>query len=180
MDVMILERLEKAKTATPTWDPAAGGKLSWIRFVDTKTVLLPNPNRFEAICDEILNGRYYPADAVEFFADELPLRPGTRIVQRAPFLFLRLWSVAEIFIADQSAQELKFGYVTTNQHHGRGIWQIILTKQQDNIRLKIDSTVTPGSLLFWLGLPVARFLQLRARRRGIENLKRLALLPAEV
>jgi hypothetical protein len=130
----------------------------------------------------MLEGDFYPADVLSFHGrfrlEGRRWRVGDRLVQRArliPWLdWPVLWSVAEVFIAEKSSNECTIGYVTTNRHFGRGIWRAILTRRGDRLFLKIKSTAGPGSWQFWLGLPFARYLQLRARRRAIEDFRRAA------
>lgn len=61
------------------------------------------------------------------------------------------------------------GYVTTAHHHGRGIWQACLERKGGVLTIRVRGIACPQSLLFWLGLPVSRYLQKRAWRRAIET-----------
>lgn len=173
--------LELADRAQPTWDPVAGGAPCIVCFRDDKTFDLgidEDGSRFGTISGLLMAGNYYPPDAVRFdgrFRDEhRNLRVGDRVVQRAP-LFGKLGgplvrSVAEIYVADRQPDLCTFGYVTTTQHLARGIWTAQLTLKEARLTLRVSSTASPGSLLYWLGVPCARWLQLRARRRGFENI----------
>ena len=164
-----------------SWHPQTGGNASPITFRDDITVSLgpdPTGKRLKAIAAKILSGNYYPPDAVKFKPSELPLRPGTRILQNAPIIPGLAWpsatSIVEIFVADQTEDSLHVGYVTSTRHHGRGIWQARITRLKDhNLQIRVWSTAMPNSFLFWIGLPYARFLQLRARRRAIEEFQNL-------
>ncbi len=183
---------------TTTWHPEAGGKRAWLVFEDDKTYDVgPNTgDRFEEVCNRILGGNYYPNDAIvvdgDFRKEGRLVRKGDKIFQSAP-LFGRfggpkLKSVVEVFLAERSkattsfAEELNrgkkpvprychFGYVTTKKHHGRGIWQARLETTNSRLNLRVWSTSMPNSIWFWLGLPIARCLQLRARRRAIEEFR---------
>lgn len=182
MPLSIEERIVKARTATPTWDPVTGGRRAWVCFDDHKAVELgddPEKLVFHALANKILSGDYYPNDAVEFFGEfrteERPLRQGDRIVQLAPLAqVVSLWSVAEVFVAETSETECRLGYVTTDQHFGRGIWCATLVWSQGRTWLTVVSTASPGSWLFWIGLPVARYLQLRARSRSVQEFTKIA------
>lgn len=175
---------EKAESAQINWDPVKGGKRAWMCFEDDKTYDLgPDPDgvRFESIATRMMSGNYYPQDAVNFagrFREEgRDLKPGDRVVQRAP-LFGKLGgpllpSAAEIYVAEREEGRCRIGYVTTSIHFGRGIWTAELTRSEGNLELHVWSTASPRSLLFWLGLPYARYLQLRARRRAVEEFRKL-------
>lgn len=164
-----------------SWHPETGGKIAPIVFHDDITISLgpdPSGERLQKLKGKILAGNYYPADAVQFFPTETTLKPGTRILQRAPIVpglpWLVATSITEIFIAKTSDSEIHIGYITTARHHGRGIWQAKITRKPDNeLEIRVWSTAMPNSLLFWLGLPWARFLQLRARRRAIEEFRQI-------
>jgi hypothetical protein len=173
---------ERAESAPRTWDPIHGGRRGPILWDDDAEYHLgtdPTGDRFEAVARRMLGGDYYPPDAVRFwgkFRDEKrPLRVGDRILQGAP-LFLSaggplLRSVAEVFVAERTEYTCEIGYVTTTMHFGRGIWRARLRRESDALFLRVTSTAMPGSLLFWLGLPIARSMQLRARRRAVEDLR---------
>lgn len=185
MEARLEQRFEKYLEAPNTWDPATGGKRAIIGFRDSLEVTLPgcpSGKIIEAIIDRMLSGDYYPPDAVQFFGrfrDEgRHLKKGERILQRArmlPFLDqFCLYSMAEIFVAVAGQRYCRIGYVTTKRHFGRGIWSATLHESNGAMKLLVESEAYPGSWQFWLGLPVARYLQLRARRRGIENICKMA------
>lgn len=128
-----------------------------------------------------MTGNYYPPDAVRFsgrFRQEgRDLRIGDRVVQQAP-LFGKLGgrlvpSGAEIYVAEKGTDRCKIGYVTTAIHLARGIWSAELVRAEGHLQLTVQSTASPASWLFWLGLPYARFLQLRARRRAMKEFRLL-------
>lgn len=167
--------------ARTTWHPTKGGKRSWVCFDDHIEVEVGSDDgdSFEQIGERMMSGDYYPVDAVQFFGDfreeRRVLRAGDRVIQRASLpLRAGLWSEAEVFVAERDSEHCRIGYVTTDKHFGRGIWQAELRRRQGRLLLCIVSTVSPGSWPFWVGLPLARFLQLRARRRGIEECRRVA------
>ena len=178
-------RFEKLKDAPLTWHPVDGGKRSWPCFEDALTADLgddPHGHRFAIIAERMINGHYYPPDAVQYFCEAhdagRSLKPGDRVLQFAPFLpflpnFLGAWQMVEIFVASKNADEARLGYVTTAKHHGRGIWESVLRREDGKLTMTVTSTTCPRSWLFWLGMPVARLLQLRARRRAIEEFRRL-------
>lgn len=185
MEARLEQRFEEYLGAPNTWDPALGGKRGLIGFNDSLEESLPgqlSDRTIEAIIDRMLSGDYYPPDAVQFFGrfrDEgRHLKIGERILQRArmlPFLDrFYLYSMAEIFVAESGHRYCRIGYVTTKRHFGRGIWSATLHEKDGTMKLLVESEAYPGSWQFWVGLPVARYLQLRARRRGIENIRQLA------
>ena len=174
--------LEKAEQAPLTWDPVKRGKGAWVCFDDTKTYDLgpdPTGTRFQEISDKMLGGRYYPPDAIraygKFIGEHRPLRVGDRVLQQAP-LFCKgggplLNSAVEIYLADLTDDRCRLGYVTTAFHYGRGIWNAELVKREGHLWLTVQGTASPNSWMFWLGLPVARWMQLRARRRAVEEFR---------
>ncbi len=180
MEAKVKERFEDGLSAPLSWSPTEGGKKSPICFEDSLTVDLgpdPTGERFTAIADKILSGNYYPPDAVQFFGlhqdENRPIKPGDRIQQRAPFGPLGFWSMVEIFMAERTDDTCRIGYVTTEKHHGRGIWSATLMRAAGNLILKVESIANPHSFLFWAGLPFARLLQLRARLRAIQEFRKL-------
>ena len=185
MDPSLRRKFDERKAAPVTWDPAKGGKRALICFDDELTADLGpdhNGHRFKKISERMLKGHYYPPDAIQYFCEAHEhnrlLQPGDRVLQRAPILpflpSLGVWSMVEIFVANGTEDECRLGYVTTAKHHGRGIWQSVLRRQDGKLSMTVTSTTSPNSWLFWIGLPLARFLQLRARRRAIEEFKKVA------
>lgn len=172
--------LEAATRAPLSWDPELGGKRAWICFEDEKTYDIgPDTERvrFQEISKRMLSGHYYPKDAVVFrgkFSEEgRNLRVGDRIVQTAPLLGKlggpKVHASAEIYIAELEENRCKIGYVTTVLHPGRGIWTAELMRQSGRLTLRVSSIASPNTWMFWLGLPYARYLQLRARSRAVEE-----------
>jgi hypothetical protein len=187
VDPDIAERIRLAESAELTWDPITGGRRAWICFEDDETYTLgsdPGGKRFEQIVQRTLEGHYYPADAVvvhgRFQQEGRQIRAGDRLVQSAPLLLglggPRLWSSVEVVLAATehmpAGHRFRFGYVTTELHHGCGIWQAELTLIRDELSIRVRGTASPHSWLFWLGLPVARYFQRRAWRRAIEEFRK--------
>jgi hypothetical protein len=180
----VAAKLERAKTAPLTWDPASGGRPGWLTFRDDKSYDLgldPSGARFAEITARMLHGRYYPPDVLmiygEFQSDQRPLRKGDRILQLAP-LFGRLGgpklaASTEMFVAETEPGRTRIGYVTTRFHLARGIWSAELTRRGERLTLHVLGTAVPSSWLFWLGLPYARWLQKRAWRRAVEIFRAL-------
>jgi hypothetical protein len=177
MDADINKRYQQMKDAPLTWDPVKGGKKALICFNDSLTGgLSPWPNQilFDAVADRMMGGRYYPKDAVEVFGpfldEQRDIRVGDRVLQRAPLFWgICVWSMVEIYVAERGKDYCKVGYVTTNKHHGKGIWTATFLVEEDELVLRVSSIASPKSFLFWIGLPFARYLQLRARRRAFED-----------
>lgn len=176
--------ISRAESAVPTWDEIAGGKGSLVEFHDDKTYDLgadPNRTRFQEIIRRTLSGQYYPTDAVlvtgRFAQENREIKKGDTLIQTAPLFGKvggpRITSVAKIFVCEQSEQAFRFGYVTTNLHLARGIWSAELNWSEDRLTLRVKSIAMPGSLLYWMGLPIARVLQLRARRRSVEEFTKI-------
>lgn len=184
VDPHIERRFRDGLKAPLSWHRTEGGKRSFVCFEDELVEDLgpdADGSRFNMIAERMLSGRYYPGDAVQFyglFQDEnRHLRPGDRIQQRAPILpfwdGLVAWSMAELFVAEKTGSKCSIGYVTTQKHHARGIWRADLVLADGQLTLTVKSTAFPNSFLYWLGIPVARYLQLRARRRAIEEFRRV-------
>lgn len=184
MDDQTLRKIERAESAELSWHPEHGGRKSWLVFEDDKIFDLgpdPQGKRLDEVMDRTLHGRYYPADAVEVFGrfalEGREIRVGDRLVQKAR-LFGRwggpLFSASvEVYVSQKAEDRFSFGYVTTRLHHGRGVWRADFSLVDGNLRLCVRSTSMPSSFWFWIGLPVARYLQLRARRRAVEEFRRV-------
>jgi len=177
----IKKKLETVYQHPLAWNPVTGGKRAFIWFDDETDESLgadPTGERFQKIGDLIFAGKYYPADTVEFFPTEVPLKPGVRIVQRARFFPTLKWPVAysivEIYLATRNETTIEIGYVTTKRHHGRGIWTATITRHPDNeLTIRVVSIALPNSFLFWIGLPWARHLQVRAKWRAIQEFRKI-------
>jgi len=174
------ELLELAEQARLTWDPVEAGKRAWICFDDDNRYDLgpdASGNRFLEIARRMMNGHYYPEDAIRMRGRYLEqgrgLRPGDRILQEAP-LFGKLGgpvlrSAVEMYVAELTSDMCRIGYVTTAFHYGRGVWSAELQRKDHHLWLTVKSVASPKSWLFWLGLPLARWLQVRARRRAVQE-----------
>jgi hypothetical protein len=178
MDAGIRARFERYAKSPTTWNPVSGGRRLLVAWDDDITEDLgpdPDRSRFSQIADLMTSGRYYPADVIVFHRlHEGPMTPGERVLQQTALLGIPLWSMVEIFLAERTETICRIGYVTTAKHHGRGIWQAHLTWEVGQLSLRVFSTAGPQSIWFWLGLPIARFLQLRARRKALERFKSLS------
>ncbi len=177
-------RYHRYKSAPRTWDPGAGGKKPPICWEDHLTWTLgedPDGLRFVEISDRMLTGHYYPRDVIESFGlwtDEgREIRAGDRILQCARLLpfsaWPALWAMTEVFVAARTTESCYLGYVTTQRHFGRGIWRANLIRARDGLTLEVISTSGPQSWLFWIGLPIARFLQKRAWRRAAQEFNKI-------
>lgn len=175
MDEKVIRRFDAYRRSGLTWHPETGGRRPLIAWDDDVTTDIgpdPDGSRFRTMADQMMTGRYYPAEVIIFHRQRTgPMSPGERILQQAFVLGVSLWSMVEIFAAEQQEDFCRIGYVTTSRHHGRGVWEAVLTRTGARLSLRVKSTSGPQSAWFWLGLPIARSVQLRARKRGIENLR---------
>lgn len=171
--------IARAERSPVNWRPGQDRPRRGICFVDDRTFDLgaDEGSAFDRVAETMLAGDYYPPDAVRFsgrFRDEgRSLQTGDRVFQAAPLgplSFIKLRSCVEIFVAERTESRASVGYITTKMHHGQGEWRADLTRESQRLTLRVQSVALPASPLFWIGLPVARALQLRARRRGVENL----------
>jgi|SRR5579862_7034966 len=180
----IRERYERYRSADLTWDPVKGGRRPLICWVDSSFSFLGEDldgSGFVEVSGRMLGGRYYPPDAIDFFGpweDEgRELKVGDRILQRArlfPFSnWPVLWAMTEVFVAERTSTTCHIGYVTTRRHFGRGLWQARLSRTEEGLELEVESISGPQSWLFWVGLPLGRYLQQRAWRRAILEFARI-------
>jgi hypothetical protein len=173
-------RLERWSDAPLTWDPVRGGKRPLVCWDDDATYDLGEDEhgaRFEAIKARMLSGRYYPPEVIEFYGqwqkEGRDMRPGDRVLQHVRlFGIVSLWAMTEIFIAESSDSACTIGYVTTKRHFGRGKWQATLTRVGQRLSLRVQATAGPGSFWFWLGLPVARWMMVKAWKSAAEDFRR--------
>jgi hypothetical protein len=141
----------------------------------------PDGARFAEISARMLAGRYYPADAIEFFGrwqeEDRQIATGDRILQKArvlpPLRWPFVWAMTEVTVAERSEARCEIGYATTTRHFARGVWQASLSRSEGRLSLRIEATVTPASFLYWLGLPWARHIQFRAWRRAVEEFRKI-------
>lgn len=173
-----------AEKARLTWHPTEGGRRGWICFDDLRSFDLgadATGRRFQLIADRMMSGRFYPTDAIraygKFSQEARELRVGDRVLQQAPLLGKLgsplLSSAVEIYAAERTDHCCRIGYVTTAFHFGRGIWSAELAGKDSRLSLTVRSIASPQSWLFWAALPIARYLQLRARRRAVETFREL-------
>ena len=174
-------KLEAWRSVPLTWNPATGGKRPLVCWEDDFTYDLgqdPDGTRFEEIAGRMTSGNFYPKDVIEFYGDwileERDMRQGDRVLQKAVLPGVRLWSMAEMFVVQRGPTETSIGYVTTQRHFGRGKWQATMTRSAKGaLILHIRATAGPGSFWFWIGLPVARFLMVRARLSAVKEFRNL-------
>lgn len=175
VDRAVRERFEAWKAEPLTWHPVQGGKRPLIAWDDDITVDLgadPDGSRFREIADRMMTGRYYPPHVIVFHREtDAPMVPGERVLQETHLAFVRLWSMVEIFLADRGDDFCRIGYVTTRRHHGRGIWQAHLTRNEGKLSLRVFSMAGPQSMWFWIGLPIARWKQLWSREQAIKSFR---------
>lgn len=177
----IRPRFERYRTARLTWDPVKGGKKPIVSWNDHLVSDVGPEENFDGIAGRMLDGHYYPPDVIDAFGpwmdEDREVAPGDRMLQRArliPFLaWPVVWSITEVFVAERTEDRCSLGYVTTEKHHGRGIWRADLRKREGRLELQVTGISGPQSWLFWLGLPIARALQKRAWRRAIEEFRTL-------
>lgn len=169
---------QRAREARLTWDPVEGGRIGPVCFLDEKLYDLgedADGSRYAEITKRMLSGHYYPPDVLtiegDFQHEAREIRAGDRLIQISrPIPFgPQLATVTEVFIANRGVAETRFGYVTTNLHYARGIWEARLTRVDGRLKLHVRGTVCPSSFLFWIGLPIARYIQKRAWRRAYET-----------
>lgn len=179
-------RYESYRHSPLSWDPLKGGKRPLVAWNDDHTYDLgrdPGGQRFQTVSKRMLSGDYYPPDAISSFGpwidEDREIRVGDRNLQRARVLPFSawpvLWSMTEIFVAERTETTCILGYVTTKKHFGRGIWHAELSRRGDALEMHVTGFSGPASWQFWLGLPVARWLQKRAWRRAIEEFRVLGV-----
>lgn len=178
MPPSVRDRFDRMKNAPLTWHPVQGGKLPLVHWRDRKVADLgadSTGERFRAIADLMISGHYYPPDVIQFFGrfgdEKRDLEVGDRVLQKFVFCSVPLWSMVEIWVATRTESECHIGYVTTTVHHGRGIWEARLTRKDGQLEIEVKSISGPQSWLFWLGLPVARWVQLQARAKAIRRFR---------
>lgn len=176
----IRRRFNAWKTAPRSWEPGQGGKVALLSWNDSLTKDLgedSDGSRLQELGTKLLNGHYYPDDVIEFFGewqDEGRLmRAGDKILQRAHLAFgIKLWAMVEVFVAEMSDDVCRLGYVTTQKHFGKGQWEIVIRRNGSRLRLEVSAISGPGSFLFWIGLPIARYYQMRAWRKALSSFGR--------
>lgn len=148
---------------------------SWVFFDDDLTTNLgpdPDGTRFQKIAELVRTANYYPKHVVEFYTDSGELSIGKRVLQIAPLTplgFPKLYSMVEISDLEITPTSITVGYFTTTKHFAKGWWKAEFKRENNQITLRVRSLALPNSLLYWLGIPFARYLQLRARREAIKR-----------
>lgn len=139
------------------------------------------PGRFERVADALLRYTFYPPDVMRHattFADR-PARLGDRIgmVLLVPLLPgyapISLPATTEVNLAERGEDHASFGYLTTTAHYGKGAWSATVTRAGGQLSLRLQSRMTPLHPLALLGLPIYRWFQQRAHRRGAAHLGRV-------
>lgn len=129
---------------------------------------------FEATADRWVSGKYYPEDVIRFHFIGDRLRVGTRILQEMTiFSAITLFAMVEITVCERSEQECRIGYVTTRRHFARGEWSARIWWEADSLELgfEVKAVTCPSSFWFWVGLPIARYYQMRAWRKAIASIR---------
>lgn len=168
---------EKWEHAPLSWQPdnlGRVGPVSWNDHLHEELGFDPDGFLFCALADRVMHGRYYPPDVIEFFGrwqDEgRKIRKGERILQIAHLpLGIRLPVMTEIYIAVDKEDYCEIGYVTTKHHFGKGRWHLVAQRQDGRVTIDVDANSGPGSFWFWVGLPIARWFQMKAWRKAIES-----------
>ncbi len=171
-------RFERWKNSPLSWN-SKKPTTCWVRFSDSHEVSLGGDSdgtRFQKIADLMLGGLYYPPEVIRFYSPGLsannPLHKGTRVLQQASLgLGVTVCSMVEIFLSERSENLCAVGYYTTKHHFACGWWKAKLRLIDGELKLQVESLAMPGSLLYWLGLPIARYLQIKARTEAIERFR---------
>ncbi len=141
------------------------------------------PEAFERAKAALLVYRFYPDDVMvrrtQFEEEGRPVRVGDRLglglllpnlPGLSPFM---LPAIVEVDVVEVTAQSVRFGYVTTERHYGRGHWLAEISRSGDRAILSVTCHIRPARWYVWLGLPVYRRFQLAAFRAGLANLRAL-------
>lgn len=135
--------------------------------------------RFDAMAEKLLSGNLYPPNVADFYGpwQGRLLRTGDRILQACP-LFPRLggplvWSMVEVYIAQQTEESVTLGYLTTEAHFAKGSWTAKITRANRRLTLEVTSSAVPKSMWFSAGLAYAKRLQHKATMRAVESLTRI-------
>ena len=177
--------LDRVQGSPLSWDPAKVGKRGRVVFEDDKIYDLgPDGAGFDEVAARMLGGCYYPTDAIRvygyFQAQGRPIQIGDRLLQQAPLLLgcggPVLNAGVEVIEASMTKDECQLGYVTTEFHFGKGVWNARLYREKGRLLLRVWSTTLPGSWLFWVALPIARWYQLRARRRAVQEFRKVVAM----
>jgi len=148
-----------------------------VQFDDDVTISLGDDQQlFDRIADHMMSGNYYPPEIIlfqgRFRTEQREIRKGDRILQlaRLPFLFgYRTKTITEISVAERTANHCQIGYYTTSRHFAQGWWQATLTRSGAEITLNVKCQARPQNLVYWIAIPVARFMQERARKAAFSR-----------
>lgn len=132
---------------------------------------------FQRAADHLLRYHFYPPDVMlhtsDFGLQQRHMRVGDRIVQRIRAVpGLDVLTMNEVTAVNDEPHYAGFTYTTTARHDEIGQWSAQVDWRDDNaLVLTIDSVgraAVPAVLM-----PIARYIQLRAHRRGIAHFRRL-------
>lgn len=132
-------------------------------------------DHFARAADLLLRYRFYPPDVMlhtsDFDQQRRRMRIGDRIVQRIRLLpGLDMLTMNEVTRVTDEPRCTGFTYCTTAKHDEVGQWSAeVALDDAGALHLHIHST-GKANLPFFLR-PFARFIQLRAHRRGIATFK---------
>lgn len=132
-------------------------------------------DHFARAADLLLRYRFYPPDVMlhtsDFDQQRRRMKTGDRIVQRIRLLpGLDVLTMNEVTCVTDDARCAGFTYCTTAQHDEVGQWSAeVALNDAGALHLHILS-IGKANLPFFLR-PFARFIQLRAHRRGITTFK---------
>ena len=82
-------------------------------------------------------------------------------------------AATEIYVAHRTENRCRVGYVTTQFHFAKGIWSAELDRVNGQLMLTVVGTACPNSWQYWLGMPYARYLQMRSWRRAVQEFRNL-------
>lgn len=132
-------------------------------------------DHFARAADLLLRYRFYPPDVMlhtsDFDQERRRMKAGDRIVQRIRLLpGLDVLTMNEVTRVTNGPRNAGFTYATTARHDEVGQWSAdVALDDAGALHLRIHS-IGKANLPFFLR-PVARRIQLRAHRRGIETFK---------
>jgi hypothetical protein len=133
------------------------------------------PDHFARAADLLLRYRFYPPDVMlhtsDFEQQRRRMKVGDRIVQRIHILpGLDVLTMNEVVRVTNEPRHAGFAYATTQKHDEVGQWSAEVTLDDAGaLHLRIHS-IGKANLPFFMR-PIARRIQLRAHRRGIDTFK---------
>ncbi len=132
-------------------------------------------DHFARAADLLLRYRFYPPDVMlhtsDFNQARRRMKAGDRIVQRIRVLSgLDVLTMNEVVRVTNAPRTAGFAYATTQKHDEIGLWSAeVALDDAGALHLRIHS-MGKANLPFFMR-PIARRIQLRAHRRGIETFK---------